>query len=139
MHYRKQLLMKLTILIVAALFICPTHITAEETEILDLDLSSLMQIQITSAGRKKQKLVDVPAAVYVIDQEDIRNSGATYLPELLRLVPGLQVSRISAGKWAITSRGFNGTFSNKLLVQIDGRSVYSQPIQAYTGICRLLY
>lgn len=131
MHYRKQLLMKLTILIVAALFICPTYITAEETEILDLDLSSLMQIQITSAGRKKQKLVDVPAAVYVIDQEDIRNSGATYLPELLRLVPGLQVSRISAGKWAITSRGFNGTFSNKLLVQIDGRSVYSP---AYSGV-----
>lgn len=92
---------------------------------LDLDLLELMQIQITSAGRKAQNLEDVTAAVYVVSQEAIRNSGATSIPEALRMVPGLQVARISSNKWAITSRGFNGMFSNKLLVQIDGRSVYT--------------
>lgn len=111
--------------------ILPISSLAEDTEILDLDLSSLMEIQITSAGRKEQKLADVPAAVYVIDQEDIRNSGATSIPELLRLVPGLQVARTGSGKWAVASRGFNGTFSNKLLVQMDGRSVYNP---AYSGV-----
>ncbi|MDX2479451.1 MAG: TonB-dependent receptor, partial [Desulfuromusa sp.] len=98
---------------------------ASENEMLDLDLESLMQIQITSAGRKAQNLSDVPAAVYVIDQEDIHNSGVTSIPEALRMVPGLQIARISSSKWAITSRGFNGTYATKLLVQIDGRSVYT--------------
>lgn len=109
----------------------PIPLRAAENDMLDLDLSSLMQIQITSAGRKAQNLVDVPAAVYVIDQEDIRNSGVTSIPEALRMVPGLQVARISSSKWAITSRGFNGTFANKLLVQIDGRSVY---VPSFSGV-----
>jgi len=104
---------------------------AKENDMLELDLSSLMQIQVTSAGRKAQNLADVPAAIYVIEQEDIHNSGATSIPEILRMVPGLQVSRISSSKWAITSRGFNGTFANKLLVQIDGRSVYTP---SYSGV-----
>lgn len=131
MYHRKHVFQKFILFVCVVYFLNPFQTFAETTEILDMDLSSLMQIQITSAGRKEQKLADVPAAAYVISQEDIRNSGATYLPELLRLVPGLQVSRISSGKWAITSRGFNGTFSNKLLVQIDGRSVYSP---AYSGV-----
>lgn len=91
----------------------------------DLDLYSLMDIQITSAGRKEQNLTDVAAAIYVIDQDDIHNSGATSIMALLRRVPGLQVARIASNQWAITSRGFNGMFANKLLVQIDGRSVYT--------------
>lgn len=131
MCYKKKHLRRLSIFIFNILLVFPMLSVAEDLEMLDLDLSSLMQIQITSAGRKEQNLADVPAAVYVIDQEDIKNSGATYIPELLRLVPGLQVARISSGKWAIASRGFNGTFSNKLLVQIDGRSVYSP---AYSGV-----
>lgn len=97
----------------------------------DLDLSQLMEIQITSAGRKEQNLADVAAAVYVIDQEAIHDSGVTSIPEALRMVPGLQVARMSSNKWAISSRGFNGIFSNKLLVQIDGRSVYTP---CYSGI-----
>jgi iron complex outermembrane receptor protein len=104
---------------------------ADSTGILDLDFKELMQLQITSAGRKAQNLSEVPAAVYVIDQADIHNSGVTSIPEALRMVPGIQVARISSSKWAIASRGFNGTFSNKLLVQIDGRSVYSP---AYSGV-----
>ncbi len=89
-----------------------------------------MQIQITSAGRKAQNLSDVPAAVYVISQEDIHNYAVTSIPEALRMVPGLQVARISSSKWTITARGFNGTFANKLLVQIDGRSIYAS---SYSG------
>lgn len=113
------------------LAITPATIRAADKEMLDLDLSQLMEIQITSAGRKAQNLGDVAAAVYVIDQETIHNSGVTSIPEALRMVPGLQVSRMNATKWAITSRGFNGVFSNKLLVQIDGRSVYTP---SYSGV-----
>lgn len=105
--------------------------TFATNDILDLDLESLMQIKITSAGRKEQNLMHVPAAVYVINQDDIRHSGVTSIPEALRMVPGLQVARISSNKWAITSRGFNGTFANKLLVQIDGRSIYTP---TYSGV-----
>jgi len=76
-------------------------------------------------------LTDVAAAIYVIDQEDIKNSGATTIVELLHRVPGLQVARISSNQWAITSRGFNGLFTNKLLVQIDRRSIYTS---TYSGI-----
>ena len=112
-------------LVLLALAIASIPVQAAENDILDLDLADLMQIQITSAGRKAQNLADVPAAVYVIDQEDIHNSGVTSIPEALRMVPGLQVARISSSKWAISSRGFNGTFATKLLVQIDGRSVYT--------------
>ena len=112
------------------LFLLPLAVHAESS-VLDLDLESLMQIQVTSAGRKEQNLMDVPAAIYVIDNDDIRNSGATSIPEVLRMVPGLQVARISSSQWAITSRGFNGTFANKLLVQIDGRSVYTP---SYSGV-----
>ncbi|MBU0945927.1 MAG: TonB-dependent receptor [Proteobacteria bacterium] len=109
----------------------PSYLWAADEEMLDLELSQLMQIQITSAGRKEQNLADVAAAVYVINQEAIHNSGATSIPEALRMVPGLQVLRMSSNKWAITSRGFNGVFSNKLLVQIDGRSVYTP---SYSGV-----
>ncbi len=111
--------------------LAPQLATASNVDILDLDLSSLMEIQVTSAGRKAQNINDVPAAIYVIDQDDIRNSGVTSIPEALRMVPGLQVARISSSKWAITSRGFSGTFANKLLVQIDGRSVYTP---SYSGV-----
>ena len=109
----------------------PNNLWAADEEMLDLDLSELMQIQITSAGRKEQNLADVAAAVYVIDQEAIHNSGVTSIPEALRLAPGLQVAKMSANNWAVTARGFNGVFSNKLLVQIDGRSVYTP---SYSGV-----
>jgi len=65
------------------------------------------------------------AAVFVIGQEDIRRSGATVLPDVLRLAPGVQVAQIDANAWAITIRGFNSRYSKKVLVLIDGRSVYT--------------
>ncbi len=113
-----------TLIIALSLFIWISPAGAAE-DMFDMDLSSLMEMQITSAGRKEQPLSDVPAAVYVIDAEDIRNSAATSLPELLRMVPGLQVARISSSKWAVTARGFAGAFSSELLVQVDGRTVYT--------------
>src|SRR5207237_9267073 len=72
-----------------------------------------------------QRLADAAAAIFVITQEDIRRSGAASIPEALQMVPGLEVARIDENKWAIGSRGFNGRFDNKLLVLIDGRSVYT--------------
>jgi iron complex outermembrane recepter protein len=94
------------------------------TDLALVSLEDLMNIQVTSASRKEQRADAVPAPVYVITQDDIRRSGMTTVPELLRLVPGLQVAQINSNKWAISARGFNGLFSNKLLVLVDGRSIY---------------
>ena len=101
-----------------------------ENEFLEMDLSQLMNVTITSVSKKEQKLSDAAAAVFVITQEDIRRSGVTHIAEALAMAPGLQVARISASKWSVSSRGFAGYTSNKLLVMIDGRSVYSP---AYSG------
>jgi len=84
-----------------------------------------MEIEVTSASRTVQKLSETAAAVYVITSEDIRRSGCENIPDALRLAPGLEVAHIDSSKWAITSRGFNDLFSNKMLVMIDGRSVYT--------------
>ncbi len=90
-----------------------------------LSIEDLLQTEVTSASKKSEALFDTAAAVFVITQEDIRRTGARNIPEALRMVPGLQVAHIDANRWAITSRGFNDWFSNKLLVMIDGRSVYT--------------
>jgi iron complex outermembrane recepter protein len=97
---------------------------------LEMDLAQLMQVTVTSVSKKPQTLADTAAAVYVISQEDIRRSGVTSVPEALALAPGLHVARISASKWSISSRGFAGYTSNKLLVLMDGRSLYTP---AYSG------
>lgn len=91
----------------------------------DASLADLMKIEITSASHKEQRLFDTAAAVYVITAEDIRRSGLTSVPELLRLAPGVQVAQINGTKWAVSVRGFNGLWSNKLLVLIDGRTIYN--------------
>ena len=95
------------------------------TDLTELSLEELMNIKITSVSKKPERLADAAAAIFVITQEDIRRSGATSIPEALRMVPGINVARIDSNKWAVTSRGFNGRFANKLLVLIDGRSVYT--------------
>ena len=94
-------------------------------DVTTLSVEDLMNMQVTSVSKRTQKVADAAAAVFVITQDDIRRSGATSIPEALRLVPGLEVARIDENKWAIASRGFNGRFDNKLLVLIDGRSVYT--------------
>jgi iron complex outermembrane receptor protein len=99
--------------------------TASGQGLKDVSLEDLMNIRVTSAARKSQRVEDVAAAVYVITRNDILRSGLTRLPEILRLAPGVQVAQINASKWAVSIRGFNSQFSNKLLVLIDGRSVYN--------------
>lgn len=98
---------------------------SSNTDLTALSLEELMSVEVTSVSKKKQKLSDSAAAIFVITQEDIRRSGMTTIPEILRIVPGLHVARLTGNKWAITARGDNGQFSNKLLVLIDGRSVYT--------------
>lgn len=98
---------------------------AQRVDVMEMDLEALMKMQVTSVSRKSENLSDAAAAIHVITQEDIRRSGATSIPEVLRLSPGLEVARQDAHNWAISSRGFNDEFANQLLVLIDGRSVYT--------------
>lgn len=94
-------------------------------DLTDLSLEDLMNVEVTSVSKKVQSIVQAPAAVFVITQSDIRRSGVTSIPEALRMAPGLEVAKLDANKWAISARGFNNRFANKLLVLIDGRTVYS--------------
>lgn len=94
-------------------------------QLLELSIEELSNIQVTSASRRPEPLSEAASAIFVITADDIHRSGATSIPEALRLAPGLHVARIDARRWAISARGFNGEFANKLLVQIDGRSVYT--------------
>ena len=94
-------------------------------ELADLSLEELMNIEVTSVSKRAQSKADTATAITVITAEDIRRSGMTSVPDLLRLVPGVQVAQITANRWAIGVRGFNEEFSNKMLVLIDGRSVYT--------------
>jgi iron complex outermembrane receptor protein len=99
---------------------------ADVRSFADLPLESLMDIEVTSVARKPQTLSETAASVYVITSEDIRRSGATSIPEALRLAPGLEIGFVDSNKAAMAIRGFNsGASSNKLLVMIDGRIVYT--------------
>ena len=100
-------------------------VAATTDEVMALSLEDLVNIEVTSAARMPQKISQAAAAIYVVTSEDIQHSGATSIPEALRMVPGLQVARIDGNKWAITCRGFNEAFANKMLVMIDGRTVYT--------------
>ncbi len=98
---------------------------ARPADLLDLTIEELGNIQVISASGRPETVSDAAASVYVITREDIRRSGATSIPEALRLAPGVEVARNGAHEWTITLRGFNDNLSDKLLVMIDGRSVYT--------------
>ena len=100
-------------------------------ELKKLSLEQLLDIEVTSVSRRPEKLSETASAIQVITQEDIRRSGATSLPEALRLAPNLQVAQVNSHDWAISARGFNNTLANKLLVMIDGRAIYT-PL--YAGV-----
>ncbi len=98
------------------------------TEIESITEEELLFMEIPmviTASRKEKTVNGTPAAVYVIIREDIKRSGARTIPDVLRMVPGMEVAQIDSNKWAVSSRGFNGRFAKKLLVLIDGRSVYT--------------
>ncbi len=119
------------LLVFCALLLCtrPAYAAdAPEEPAVDLtqvSIEDLMKVIVTSVSKGEQKLYDSAAAVFVITQDDIRRSGVTSIPEALRMVPGLEVARIDANKWAVSSRGFNGRFASKMLVLMDGRTVYT--------------
>ena len=99
---------------------------AEDTaQLRRLSLAQLMDIEVTSVSRTESTMAESPAAIFVITQDMIRRSGATAIPELFRLVPGMDVARMDGNKWAIGVRGFNNRYNNKLLVLMDGRTLYN--------------
>jgi iron complex outermembrane recepter protein len=95
------------------------------SDLAEASIEQLMDIEVTSVARKQQKLSRSAAAIYVITQDEIRRSGSTNIPDLLRMVPGVDVAQIQGDRWAISIRGFNDVYSNKVLVLIDGRTVYT--------------
>jgi iron complex outermembrane receptor protein len=95
------------------------------SELLDLSIEELADLKVTSASRIPESIRTTPASVFVITGDEIRRSGVTSIPEALRLAPGVEVARRSAFEWSVTIRGFNSDLANKLLVLVDGRSVYS--------------
>ncbi len=109
----------------SALLAIPAWPQQNQVDLSDKSLEDLMNIEVTSVSKKEQTLSTVAAAIFVITQEHIRHSGATNIPDLLRMVPGLDVAQISGDSWAISVRGFNSQFADKLLVLIDGRTVYT--------------
>ncbi len=112
---------------IALLGSSPAFAADDIDKLLDTPLKDLMNMEVTSVSKKSEKATEAAAAIYVITQEDIKRSGVASIPEALRMAPGIQVSRINASAWEVTSRGSasRSQFENKLLVLIDGRSVYN--------------
>ena len=116
----------------ALLFLCVPALaqkseqtTGSSVDLATMNIEDLMNVQVSSVSKKEQKLSRTAAAIFVITPEDILRSGATSIPDVLRMVPGMNVAQINGSTWAISARGFNQQFSNKLLVMIDGRVVYT--------------
>ena len=103
----------------------PLRAGAEIGAIADLSLEELADIEIMSVSRRAERLQDAPASIFVITNADIRRSSAKTLAEALRLAPNLDIAQVNASSYAISARGFNNSLGNKLLVLIDGRTVYS--------------
>jgi len=98
---------------------------ANDDDLKQLSLEQLANVEVTISSKEPVTIARTPAAIYVLTSEDIRRSGATSIPEALRLVPGVEVARIDSNKWSLGVRGFTGRLSRSVLVLIDGRSVYT--------------
>lgn len=114
-----------------ASFSAQAAVEPKAAALLSLSLEELSNVQITSVSKRSEKASEAAAAVFVITQEDIRRSGMTNIPELLRMVPGLNVAQSGSHQWAVSSRGLSGQFADTLLVLMDGRTVYT-PL--YSGV-----
>ncbi|MEO6749772.1 MAG: TonB-dependent receptor plug domain-containing protein, partial [Casimicrobiaceae bacterium] len=118
----------LPLVIVLVLAVCTMRNAGAQSvqDLANLSIEELSQVEVTSVSKRPEPLIQSPAAVYVITGDDIRRSGATTLAEALRLAPNLEIARVDAQSYAISARGFNSVnASNKLLVLIDGRSIYT--------------
>lgn len=125
--YRLRAACRFSIPVMGALLAAPAAFAANGpiAALSEMTIEQLMNIEITSVSRHAERLADAPASVFVISGEDIRRSGVTSVPDALRLAPNLQVTQTKASGYTVTARGFASSSANKLLVLIDGRSVYS--------------
>lgn len=101
----------------------PVLASGEDLSVLSLD--ELLDLDVVSVAKVPEKITKTPAAIYIVTQEDIRRSGANTIPDVLRMVPGMHVYQIDANKWAVSARGYASRYANKMLVMVDGRTVYS--------------
>ena len=115
----------LCLLLASALCNVPAKAQEPPKDLASTSIEDLMNIEVISVAKKEQKLSHIASAVFVITGEDIQRSGATNIPDLLRMVPGVEVAQVNANTWAISARGLNEEFGNELLVMVDGRNVYS--------------
>src|SRR5690242_7779121 len=126
---KKSLPRRVVALAAAALWPLVAHAIAPTPaatpDITELSLEQLTNVVVTSVSRREERLVDAPASIFVITAEDIRRSGATSIPEALRLAPNLQVARADNNQYAISARGYNNVLANKMLVLLDGRTLYT--------------
>ncbi len=104
--------------------VLPASAQDDRPDLTQMSLEQLSRVEVTSVSKKQQKLSDTAAAIFVITQQDIRNSTASSVPELLRMVPGLDVAQVNGSTWAVSARGFTQQLSDKMLVLVDGRSVF---------------
>src|SRR5580658_7192149 len=104
---------------------CGCAYAIEPADLTALSLEDLANVHVTTASRREQSLAQTAAAIDVITQDDIRRSGVTSIADALRLAPGMDVAQVDSHEWAISARGFNDVFADKLLVMIDGRTVYT--------------
>jgi iron complex outermembrane receptor protein len=102
-----------------------TASSAAAQDLSNMSIEELGQVEVISVSKRAEPLSEAPAAIYVITHDDVIRSGATSLPEMLRRAPNLQVAQILANRYAITARGFNSGAADKLLVLVDGRSIYT--------------
>jgi iron complex outermembrane recepter protein len=100
-------------------------IASSPVDYFDLAPEQLLQTKVLSVSKKFETVADSPAAIYVVTNEDIIRSGVTNIPDALRIVPGVNVARLDSNSWAVSIRGFNSGLANKLLVLIDGRTIYN--------------
>lgn len=124
-HLAKLISRAIALTSMAAVLAIYTGAQEQTADVTKTTLEDLMNIEVTSVSKKEEKLSRTASAIFVITAQDIRRSNATNIPELLRMVPGLDVAQINANTWAISARGLNARFSNELLVLLDGRSVYT--------------
>jgi len=124
MHYNSGVSKSITWAIVYT-FIVMASLVAEAPRLADMSIEELMEISVTSVAKKETSLIESAAAITVITAEDIHQIGAQSIPEALRIVPGINVARINSSNWAISARGFQDQFADKLLVLMDGRTVYT--------------
>lgn len=114
-----------TAILISSLLTSNANASISKRDYENMSLEQLVEIPVFSASKREESAFKASSAIEILTSDDIRRSGATSVPEALRLVPGVQVARITSNKWAVTARGFNAQFSNKLLVLVDGMSVYN--------------